>query len=167
MSECWTRRSKCADVSKSEADSSDRRRTSNRLTVFGLDFPNLEQCMIYGLQFRYCSQTSRKQSASLVSSFSGIPHTITLRLLLSASYNALWTIVCTLSAVGKHESCVTLKIFHRSQLGAHHKDKKSGALGTCLVCPLVKTALSGRQPQMARASALSVKIKARACVVQC
>jgi len=35
-----------------------------------------------------------------------------------------------------------MKLFHHSQLGAPQKEKKSGALGTCPVCPLVKTALS-------------------------
>ena len=45
------------------------------------------------------------------------------------------------------------KLFHHSQLGALQKEKKSGALqkekknqgalGTCPVCPLVKTALGG------------------------
>ena len=33
------------------------------------------------------------------------------------------------------------KSFHHSHLGAPQKEKKSGALGTCRVCPLVKTAL--------------------------
>jgi len=33
------------------------------------------------------------------------------------------------------------KLFHHSQLGASQKEKKSGALGTCPVCPLVKMAL--------------------------
>ena len=32
--------------------------------------------------------------------------------------------------------------FHHSLLGAPQKEKKSGALGTCPVCPLVKTALA-------------------------
>jgi len=38
-----------------------------------------------------------------------------------------------------------MKLFHHSQLGAPRKEKKSGALGTCPVCPLVKTALSYMQ----------------------
>jgi len=33
------------------------------------------------------------------------------------------------------------KLVHHSQLGALQKEKKSGCLGTCPVCPLVKTAL--------------------------
>ena len=34
------------------------------------------------------------------------------------------------------------KLFHHSQLGAPQKQKKNpGALGTCPMCPLVKTAL--------------------------
>jgi len=33
------------------------------------------------------------------------------------------------------------KLFHHSQLGAPQKEKNLGALGTCPVCPLVKTAL--------------------------
>jgi len=34
------------------------------------------------------------------------------------------------------------KLFHHSQLGAPQKEKIPGALGTCPVCPLVKTALT-------------------------
>ena len=33
------------------------------------------------------------------------------------------------------------KLFHHSQLGAPQKEKNPGALGTCPMCPLVKTAL--------------------------
>ena len=37
---------------------------------------------------------------------------------------------------------ISLKhLFYHSQLGAPQKEKKSVALGTCPVCPLVKTAL--------------------------
>jgi len=34
------------------------------------------------------------------------------------------------------------KLFHHSQLGPLKKKKNPGALGTCPVCPLVKTALN-------------------------
>ena len=34
------------------------------------------------------------------------------------------------------------KLFHHSQLGALKKKKNPGALGTCPVCPLIKTALN-------------------------
>jgi len=33
------------------------------------------------------------------------------------------------------------KLFHHSQLGPRQKEEKSGAVVTCPVCPLVKTAL--------------------------
>jgi len=38
-------------------------------------------------------------------------------------------------------------LFHHSQLGAPQEEKNPGALGTCPVCPLVKTALEQRTLQ--------------------
>ena len=47
----------------------------------------------------------------------------------------------TVSLMATIRSLVLKNLFHHSQLGAPQKEKIPGALGTCPVCPLVKTAV--------------------------
>ena len=54
-------------------------------------------------------------------------------------------------------------LFHRSQLRAPRKEKNPGALGTCPVCPLVKTALSGRRVDVGGRALIANNLESSLC----
>jgi len=53
----------------------------------------------------------------------------------------LLVFVRSCSSINNKIISLNKNLFHHSQLGVPQKEKNPGALGTCPVCPLVKTAL--------------------------
>ena len=58
------------------------------------------------------------------------------------SLESIYRVSLTLDLCEGNKIISFKKLFHHSQLGALQKEKHPGALGTCPVCPFVKTALA-------------------------